>query len=230
MNIDSRTESPELSQNDRLLHSHADAIMTNDGPDSFLTPAFSLRNRLLRAAWGVVYVLLFRPSPRPCHRWRVFLLRCFGAKLGSTCFIYGRARIWAPWNLTCGDQATIGDEAIIYNPEPITLGIRAIVSQQAYLCGATHDYEDPAFPLIAFPISVGPYAWICARATVQPGISVGEGAILALGSVATRDLDPWTIYAGVPARRVKPRVWRPTKPRVTRRQDHSQIAKAGHES
>jgi putative colanic acid biosynthesis acetyltransferase WcaF len=180
--------------------------MQASNPDPYLIPAFPVRNRLLRAAWGVVYVLLFRSSPRPFHRWRAFLLRCFGAKLGKNCFIYGRARIWAPWKLTCGDLATIGDEAIIYNPEDVTLGSHAIVSQQAYLCGATHDYEDPAFPLIAFPIAVGPYAWICARATVQPGVSVGEGAVLGLGSVATRDLEPWTVYAGVPARKVKSRM------------------------
>lgn len=136
------------------------------------------------------------------------MLRCFGAKLGNNCHIYGRARIWAPWNLTCDDQATIGDEAIVYNPEHVTLGSHTIVSQQAYLCGATHDYEDPAFPFIAFPISIGSYAWICARAAVQPGVSVGEGAVLALGSVATRDLEPWTVYAGVPARRIKPRMRR----------------------
>ncbi len=195
--------------------------------DPYSMPAFPLRNRLLRAAWGVVYVLFFRISPRPFHGWRVFLLRCFGAKLGNKCCIYGRARIWAPWNLTCEDLATIGDEAIIYNPEHVTLGSHAIVSQQAYLCGATHDYEDPAFPLIAFPISVGPYAWICARATVQPGVSVGEGAVLALGSVATRNLEPWTVYAGVPARRVKSRIWRKTGICVARPEDVTQIVKSG---
>ena len=176
--------------------------------DPYLLPAFPLKSRLLRGAWGIVYALLFRTSPRPCHRWRAFLLRCFGAKLGENCHIYGRARIWAPWNLVCDDQATIADEAIVYNPQCVTLGTHAILSQQAYLCGATHDYEDPAFTLIASPISVGSYAWICARATVQPGISVGEGAVLALGSVATRDLDAWTVYAGVPARRLKPRLRR----------------------
>jgi putative colanic acid biosynthesis acetyltransferase WcaF len=174
--------------------------------DPYLVPAFSLKNRLLRGGWGIVNALLFRTSPRPCHRWRAFLLRCFGAELGENCHIYGKARIWAPWNLVCEDQATIADDAIVYNPERVTLGSHAILSQQAYLCGATHDYQDPAFPLIAFPILVGPYAWICARATVQAGISVGEGAVLALGSVATRDLDAWTVYAGVPARRVKQRM------------------------
>jgi putative colanic acid biosynthesis acetyltransferase WcaF len=176
--------------------------------DPYLVPAFPLSNRLLRALWGCVYVILFRTSPRPAHAWRAFLLRCFGAKLGPNVHICPKARIWAPWNLVCGDQATIADEAIIYNPERIELGSHAIVSQQAYLCGATHDYEDPGFPLIAFPIFIGAYAWVCARATVQPGVSVGRGAILALGGIATKDLEPWTVYAGVPARKVKNRVLR----------------------
>jgi putative colanic acid biosynthesis acetyltransferase WcaF len=190
-------------------------MVSAEGTDPYLVPAFPLTNRLLRAFWGFVYVVFFRTSPRPFHAWRAFLLRCFGARLGKNCHISGRARIWAPWNLTCGQLATIGDEAIVYNPAPITLGSHAIVSQQAYLCGATHDYEDPNFPLVAFPISIGPYAWICARATVQPGVSVGEGAVLALGAVATRDLESWTVYAGVPARRVKARALRDQRPRFS---------------
>jgi putative colanic acid biosynthesis acetyltransferase WcaF len=176
--------------------------------DPYLLPAFPLSNRLLRAVWGMIYVVLFRPSPRPLHAWRAFLLRCFGAKLGPRTHICPRARIWAPWNLECAEQATIADEAIVYTPQRIALGSHAIVSQQAYLCGATHDYEDPAFPLVARPISIGSYAWICARATVQPGVAVGDGAVLGLGSQATRNLEPWTVYAGVPARRVKSRVLR----------------------
>lgn len=174
-----------------------------EGTDPYLLPSFSRTNRLLRAVWGLVYLAFFRTSPRPFHAWRAFLLRCFGAKLGKNCHIYGHARIWAPWNLTCDELAMIADEAIIYNPSRIRLGSHAIVSQQAYLCSATHDYEDPRFPLISFPISIGSYAWICARATVQPGVSVGDGAVLGLGAIATKDLEPWTVYAGIPARKVK---------------------------
>jgi len=176
--------------------------------DPYLLPAFSFSNKLLRALWGFVYVVFFRISPRPLHAWRAFLLRCFGAKLGKNCHIYSHARIWAPWNLTCHDLATIADEAIVYNPARITLGSHAIISQQAYLCGATHDYEDPKFPLAASPITIGAHAWVCARASVQPGVSVGEGAVLALGSVATRNLEPWTVYGGLPARKIKLRTRR----------------------
>jgi putative colanic acid biosynthesis acetyltransferase WcaF len=177
-------------------------------PDPYLAPAFPLGNRLLRFAWGIVCALLFRPSLRPMHAWRSFLLRAFGATIGPACHIYPGARIWAPWNLCCADQVTIADGAIVYNPKLVVLGSHAIISQEAYLCGATHDYEAPGFPLVPSEISIGAYAWVCARATVQPGVSVGEGAILALGGVATRNLDAWSVYAGVPARRIKERVLR----------------------
>lgn len=179
--------------------------MPTSNPDPYLALAFSPGNRLLRALWGIVYSVLFRTSPRPCHRWRAFLLRCFGAKLGANVKIYPRVSIWAPWNLVCADTVAVADEAIIYNPSVITLGSHSIISQQAYLCGATHDYDDPKFALVSLPISIGQYAWVCARASVQAGVRLGEGAILALGSVASRDLEPWTIYGGIPARRIKTR-------------------------
>ena len=168
-----------------------------------LRPAFSLRNRAARALWGAK--LLFRTSPRPFHAWRAFLLRCFGAEIGHGVHIYPRARIWAPWNLSCADYSSIADGADVYNPAPMRLGEFCIVSQDSYLCGATHDYNDPAFPLLAFEMSIGARAWICARACVGPGVNVAEGAVLGLASVATRSLEPWTIYAGAPARPVRQR-------------------------
>jgi putative colanic acid biosynthesis acetyltransferase WcaF len=54
-------------------------------------------------------------------------------------------------------------------------------------------------------MNIGAYAWVCARACVAPGVNVSEGAVLGLGSVATRSLEAWTVYAGVPAVKVKDR-------------------------
>ena len=125
--------------------------------------------------------------------------------MGPNCHFYPGSKVWAPWNLICADQVTAGDGVEIYNPAPVTLGSHAILSQEAYVCAATHDYDDPAFPLIAYAMSIGAYAWICARACVAPGVNVGEGAVLGLGSVATRPLEPWTVYAGTPAVKVKER-------------------------
>jgi putative colanic acid biosynthesis acetyltransferase WcaF len=173
--------------------------------DPYLKPQTSFRNKLARVAWGIVCALLFRLSPRPMHRWRAFLLRCFGAKLGPNCHIYPGARIWAPWNLVCADQASVADEAVIYNAAKVVLGSHAIVSQQAYVCTATHDFDDPAFPMITTPIRIGAYAWVCARACVLPGVTLGDGAVLGLGSIATKDLEAWHVHAGNPARTIRPR-------------------------
>jgi putative colanic acid biosynthesis acetyltransferase WcaF len=189
----------------QVYYNAADHIAEDSAADPYLRPAFSLSNRLRRQSWNVCWALLYRTSPRPLHSWRSLLLRAFGAEIGPRCHFYPRSKIWAPWNLICADQVTAGDGAEIYNPAPVTFGSHAILSQEAYVCGATHDYDDPGFPLIAFAMSVGPYAWICARASVAPGVNVGEGAVLGLGSVATRNLEPWTVYAGVPAVKVKER-------------------------
>lgn len=175
----------------------------------YLLPQTTLRNRLGRVLWGAVYVLLFRPSPRPLHAWRSWLLRRFGAQLGPHCHIYPKSRIWAPWNLHCEEGAAIADEAIIYNAARVHLGSYAIVSQQAFVCAATHDFNHPAFPMITAPISLGRNAWVCARACVLPGVTVHDGAVLGLGAIATRDLDPWRVYAGNPARAVGVRQQRP---------------------
>lgn len=125
--------------------------------------------------------------------------------MGANCHFYPGSKVWAPWNLICADQVTAADGAEIYNPAPVSFGSHAILSQEAYVCGATHDYGDERFPLIAFAMHIGPYAWVCARASVAPGVNLGEGAVLGLGSVATRSLDAWGVYAGVPALKIKDR-------------------------
>ncbi len=173
--------------------------------DPGLVAPFSLRNRIGRQLWSIVYVLLYRTSPRPLHAWRAFLLRSFGAKLGDKCHFYAKGKVWAPWNLVCEDRVSLADDAEIYNPAPMYFGSHAIVSQGAYVCGATHTYNDPKFPLVSFTMRFGAYSWICARAIVAPGVEVGEGAILGLGSIATKTLEPYGIYAGAPARKVKER-------------------------
>lgn len=188
----------------RLEHSFR-GVAVQASADPFLRPQTSRLNKLGRVAWGIVWLLLFRPSPRPLHAWRAFLLRCFGAKLAAHCHIYPGARIWAPWNLECEEYASVADEAVIYNAAKLFMGSHAIVSQQAYVCTATHDFDDPAFPMIASPIRLGRYAWVCARACVLPGVTLADGSVLGLAAVASKDLEPWQVYAGNPAKRIKQR-------------------------
>lgn len=175
--------------------------------DPYKRPAFSFRNRAGRVLWSVVYVFLFRPSPRPFFAFRNLLLKCFGAKIGQGCHIYPKAEIWAPWNLVCEDVVAIADNAVIYNPGLVYCGSHSTISQQAYICGATHDYDDPNFPLVSGEIVLGPYSWVCARSTVQMGVTLGAGSVLGLGGVATKNLEDWMIYGGIPARKIKKRTF-----------------------
>jgi putative colanic acid biosynthesis acetyltransferase WcaF len=177
--------------------------------------SFSVKYRLVRFLWQTVYLVFYRFSPRPMHAWRSMLLRLFGAKMGPGCHFYPSGKVWAPWNLICEDCCTLADQAEIYNPSPIYLESCCIISQQAYICGATHDYNEPDFPMISYNMRLGAYSWICARASVSPGVNVGAGAVLGLGSVASNDLEPWTVYSGVPAVKVKLRQMRVSSDRAS---------------
>ena len=156
-------------------------------------------NKLARIAWAIAGALLFRWSPRPLFGWRATVLRCFGARVGRAVRIYPRARIWAPWNLEIGDHACVADDATVYNQGRAVIGEWAVVSQGAYLCGGTHDFEDPAFVLVTRPVVIGAHAWIAAQAFVHPGVTVNEGCVVGARSVVTRDLPEWTVCSGFPA-------------------------------
>lgn len=175
-------------------------------------PTFGWRNRVRRALWGTVQATLFRWSPRPLHRWRAALLRAFGARLGHNVHVYGKCRIWAPWNLDLADEACLADDVIAYSMATIRLGPRAIVSQGAHLCTGTHDFTDPSFQLYAEPICIGEDAWVCADVFIGPGVTVGDGAVIGARAVVTKDQPAWTVCAGHPCRPLKPRVMQPERP------------------
>jgi len=110
-----------------------------------------------------------------------------------------------PWNLNIGDWSSIGEYAFIYNLGKVTIGKCATVSHRAHLCAGTHDYQDPSLPLLRPPIFIGDQAWICADAYIGPGVSVGEGAVIGARAVVVKDVAPWTVVAGNPARVLKRR-------------------------
>lgn len=166
---------------------------------------YSRREMALRVLWMPGQYLL-RWSPRPFFGWRRFVLRLFGATVGDHVHVHNSTRVTMPWNLTVGPWAAIGEDVLIYNLGPITIGERATISHRAHLCAGTHDYRRADLPLLKPPVTVGPQAWVCADAFVGPGVTVGEGAIVGAAAVATRDVAPWTIVAGNPARHVKDRV------------------------
>ena len=155
--------------------------------------------------WGCIQPL-FRFSPRPCFGWRNFLLRCFGAQIGAHVHIYRTVTIIIPWNLEVGEYAAIGDHALIYNLGRVTIGPRATISHRAHLCAGTHDYTKAEFPLLRPPITIGGQSWVCTDAFIGPGVTVGAGAIVAARAVVVKDVAPWAVVAGNPAKLIKQRM------------------------
>jgi putative colanic acid biosynthesis acetyltransferase WcaF len=174
-------------------------------------PTFPRRVLITRTLWNVAWLLLAAWTPPPFFGWRRLLLRLFGAKISSTVRVYGSTRIWFPANVELGNFVQVGPRAILYSMAKITMEDYAIVSQGAHLCTGSHDLESPVFQTIAKPIRVSERAWVAAEAFVGPGVTVGEGAVVGARGVTFRDIEPWTVYAGNPAKLIKRRNVRFTK-------------------
>ena len=165
-----------------------------------------LRNKLLRVLWNIIYYILFRPTPNILlWKWRVFLLRCFGAKIGKHCKIRSSAIFWAPWNIEMGDYVSIGQKAQIYSVDKIIIHTKVCVSQGAFLCTASHDITNKDNPLITAPICIDSFVWIAADAFVGMGITIGQGAVIGARSAVFKDVEPWIVVGGNPARTIKKR-------------------------
>lgn len=164
-----------------------------------------------RVLWALA-TPLFRFSPRPLHAWRRTLLRLFGAQVGRDVTIHPSARIMLPWNLCIGDEASLGDRALVYNLGRVTIGARSTVSHLAHLCAGSHDYLDPALPLLRLPIEIGSDVWVCTQAFVGPGLTLADGCVVGACAVVTHSVEAWTVVAGNPASPVRRRELRAQAP------------------
>ena len=163
---------------------------------------YSLAEMVYRFLWFFGQ-FLFRFSPRPCFGWRRWLLRQFGAQVGGHVHIYSSATIYFPWKLQISDWSAIGEDALVYNLGLVTIGKGVTISQRAHLCAGTHDYSKPDLPLLKPPILIEDQVWICADAFVGPGVTVGEGAVIGARAVILKNVAPWAIMGGNPAKFIK---------------------------
>jgi len=166
---------------------------------------YTLKERVGRVLWNSVGQRVFGLT---FHNWygaRNALLRLFGARVGRPVRVRPSVIIEQPWNLSIGDNSSLGDRAIVYCLGPVTIGRHVSVSQGAHLCAGTHDYRRADMPLLRPPIVVEDYAWVAADAFVGPNVTVREGALLGARACAMKDLEAWSIYAGNPAVKVRER-------------------------
>lgn len=163
--------------------------------------------KIKRLIWDSVWMFFFRPTPRGAmNKWRIFLLKCFGANIKKGARVLPSCKIWAPWNLTLGEYSVIGDDVDCYCVDKITIGNRVTISQRSFLCSASHDITSLRLPLITKPIMIEDFAWVCSECFVGLGVTVKEGSIIAARSVLIRDSESWQIYGGNPAKKIKQRI------------------------
>jgi len=171
-----------------------------------LPPGFHGRPAWFVQLWWAVQASLFARSPRIAYGWRRFLLRLFGARIGRAVLIRPSARCIYPWRLAIGDRSWIGEQVELYTLAPITIGKDVVVSQRTFLCAGGHDPTRPSFDTTTAPITVEDEAWIAADVFVAPGVTVGRGAVIAARSTLLHDARPGWLYAGYPARPIRPRI------------------------
>lgn len=168
--------------------------------------SFSLKNKIARIIWNITCLILFRPFATPLFKkWRIFVLKCFGAKIDWSANIYASVKIWAPWNLEIGKNSTVAPRVDCYNQGKITIGSNTIISQKTYLCASTHDYTKRDFPLILKPITIGDGVWVAADAFIAPGINIDNYAVVAARSAVIKNIEKNTIVGGNPAKIIKTR-------------------------
>lgn len=169
--------------------------------------SLSRKNQIIRLVWSLVWNVLARPLPRSMGSgWKRFLLRLFGAKIDSTAVVYSSARIYYPANLIMEAYSCIASDVDCYNVTPISIGANTTISQNAYLCTASHDISDPLNHLVTKPIVIKDQAWIAAGAFVSMGVTIGQGAVVGARSAVFKDVEPWTVVGGNPAKFIKKRI------------------------
>jgi len=172
---------------------------------SYVPSPFSVWNKIVRVLWWIAWLFFFRPSPRPFHFWRRFLIRLFGAKLGKKVHLYPTCKITMPWKLEIGDYSCLGDNVICYNIGGVRMGANSTISQYSHLCSSSHDYTKPDMPQTFAQIIIEDQAWICADCFVGPGVTVGQGAVVGSRAAVFKDVEPWTVVGGNPAKFIKER-------------------------
>jgi putative colanic acid biosynthesis acetyltransferase WcaF len=168
--------------------------------------ASSRKEQIARFIWNIVWTLFARPIPRAMlNGWKIFLLRCFGAKIHGTSTVYSGAKIYAPWNLEMGAYSCIASGVDFYNADKIKIGSNVVISQKASLYTASHDITSAHNKWFSKPITIEDQVWIAAESFIMAGITIGEGAVVGVRAAVFKNVAPWTVVGGNPAKFIKKR-------------------------
>lgn len=167
----------------------------------------SLSIKIKRAIWNIIAAIFFRPFITGIFRkWRIALLKLFGAQIKWDVNVYASVKIWAPWNLQMGHRACLGPEVICYNQDKVILDDDVVVSQYSYLCTASHDVNmlnTANDSLIIAPIWIKEKAWIGSKTFIGLGVCIGKAAVVGATASVYKNVDDYHIVGGNPAKTLK---------------------------
>lgn len=179
----------------------------NSSQKDAYTSAWSMREVIKIHLWHFVWLIFFRPTPKHFFNgWRLFLLKLFGAGIYGRPFVFPTSKVFAPWLLQLGHKSCLGPYSEMYNLGPVFIGAKVTVSQYSYICNGTHDLCKDNLPLMVGDIRIGHNAFLGAKCLILPGIHIGEYAVIGAGSVVTKDVPPYNIVGGNPAKFLKLRI------------------------
>jgi maltose O-acetyltransferase len=138
----------------------------------------------------------------PSHHIRRFFYRCAGMHIGKGSTLHMGVTFHNPGNITIGDDTIIGEGTLLDGRNKLSIGSHVAIASEVMIYNAEHDIHDKAFGPIIEPVTVEDYVFIGPRAIILPGITIGKGAVVAAGAVVTKDVEPYTIVGGVPAKAI----------------------------
>ena len=145
--------------------------------------------------------LLFSIIPYiPSRHLKNWLWRLSGVKMGRNVKFIGIPKIRNPKGLSIGDGVSIGPGVLLDARKGLIIHENAVIAYEAVIWSLNHDYNDIHFCGKGALTEIGANCWICSRSMIMPGIHVGDGAVVAAGAIVTKDIPPYTIVAGIPAR------------------------------
>ena len=142
----------------------------------------------------------------PIHLFRIVMYKIVGVKIGKHTSFHWRTRFYKPWNIQVGNNSIIGNDAMFDARNGIYIGNNVSLSMGVWIWTMEHDPQDPYYGVKGGPVVIEDYVWLSCRVVVLPGITIGKGAVVAAGAVVTKNVAPYTIVSGIPARVIGHRI------------------------
>lgn len=164
---------------------------------------FDNKTKIKLAIWLIINKTLFRLTPHKLSKFRIFLLRLFGAKIGENCFIHQSTTIYMPWNFEMGNRSAIDFDSIIYSYDKVTIGDYVSIAYKSNINTASHDYRDPFFSLTTKSVDIKSGAFIGTDTYISPGVTIGFMTVIGARSTVTKNMPDNYICFGYPCKPYK---------------------------